>query len=1538
MRRREVMLENNGTLKQHLTISKLTLILLTIIGVFGGIFLSNPLNVQAQNVRLHSPRGVYTPTPTYSNSTKTYSHLLTATPAPFPSTEDLWTKSEYAMNYQTSDGMGNPSNFLRHQIFVAPLKNGLPPETVKYYNSKDENLGSTWSKEEASTVSDLQTRQSTWDRYTGIVTKPSTGEKEFQIVGTAVPYRWFHTTYRNHAVRVLVEVFNKDTKQRLYKGYDADLLPIGQTRRYMLNFWYNDATMNNNRMANSIKSLSDIQEEKYFSSHYGMSSSKNWSTMNNQVTKLCGLGIVGARQNGGVSTTDSCNYIYDYAGFQVNIPIQEIMVMNNPTGRNEIEVTFKLALSVVAPGQDGRVETNYIVAHLDILTDIQVEVPLMDENNNELGTLAIVKQGTARFDAQEKQLYRNPLLARTTFYREAYGQMDKSTDGWNEQTSNYHPRNSWYLGNRWGERYPYNQKEVDANGVEVVNSRNFHNYVNQHAVTVIGANNYHGVQYGWLQNRSGNWNNHVRDSDPYKNYTRYGYAYAPSEYFYVNNISVKLVYTPNPVRSENVEVRYIDTYTKQLIPEFDPNPELVNITEHEGEKVIEINPARATFNRGGREWRFVATEANPAQVTRSYTNTDVVYFEYERTPDPVKEINIYYANVESKGEEPTAANLINSITPNPEKLIIDFKDTITHTNTKLEVNDRTVPRRRWKFEEGVGNPVSNTLKYDVGDDGVYNTADPSNKNLTSLFYYYTRYDDVQVMYVDGDTLDQPGGPDVILAENSPVFKELAFGDTLTVEGEDEFLDNNGNLWQLDDSLTEYPRVQTRTNDKAESPEPMVFVYRRPYNVKVEHRQLLSDGTPEGLVSGEVLHREDYNLRLDRYAILDAMDDGTIPGRPNHNYIGAISVDGGTTILPHEPRQVEMLIEKGMNQIIFYYMEPISCETAEGTFNGPNLVSCTIGITELVPQPDRVLPYINGYLAKLGDEPVNNIGASSYVYNYAPLIQPEGVFAVRAVNVRAVGGGDVVSSTNDQTVTYLTDELDDIKPKRYMAPNIHTTTDVKLTNAPNAKHVSELSKIEDLKDMSDWGDGTGVSLVLDNDNINRGTLGDVEFTTSYKYIDTIRHNYQPTLVYNGVSYMAEYVDTTLDYEQQKAVEFTTEVEDAGHDYGESFGNAGTSEFMFTVGFERVPFFDTDAAGNEVLSTEISKFYEIYSNAYDSHTRTFDTQRAVEVDNKIYYVNMLAYADLPYMNNATKSTPDGDRANVLTFDKDNMWYLVGNYDEQNPTLDEELVDVQSIYNATDGTTLAEFLDSKVSKRFNTSVIPDPMSGEFLLNYDKVIPLVYGKYTDEELGQSLELITKDVFAVGSDSGYQVVVKDAREEPSSAEWKNGWKDVDVYTGEQYGVNNSVRVLTNRNLLVNALTDDLGLTHAVSDSDKLVTKGRGSLFFLPVDIKLNDVEGNEKYHNRTVVTDLGLNDATYFQDDIITVDTYLFGRGNDVIYSPQRMEIEDGKQVETVDVLINNAALNDYKNIPSEQWKTSNGTRMLYSPVLKPFIKSTPE
>lgn len=1516
------MLENNETLKQHLTISKLTLILLTFIGVVGGIFLSNPLNVQAQNVTLPSPAGAYKLYQT-SSGAETFDYLLKQRPADFPDPKTLWDSSAYRMDYATQNGMGNPSNYLRHQIFVSPLVDGLPPETVKYYNPKDETL-----------------KYSNWDRYTGIVTNPSTGQKEFQVVGTAVPYRWFHTTYLNHRVQIIAEIRNTSTEHTVYRGYEADLLPMSQSRRYMLNFWYDGGTKNNEGMANSVKSLSNIQNKNYFSSTYSMYPPTSMGypytpNIHKEITKLCGLGIVGASQQtdwAGTSSATSCNYLYDYAGFQVNIPVNELMSLNNPTGRDPIEISFKIALSVAAPG--GR--TNYQVAHLDILTDTQVEVPIFDENNYELGELSIEKNGVANFDAMELSLVRNPLLARTTYYA-GEGEMDASTS-WVEQGKIYHPRNQQYIKYAGKERYPYNEKKRDSNNVIIENSRGFNIYTNLHVATVVGANTYNGVQYGWKQQRNNSWYNWIRDSDPFKNATRYGYAYAPSEYFYRNNLSVTLKYTPNPIPTKNIEVRYIDTNTKQLITEFSPNPEIVNISEAEGTKEITVNPARLTVNRGGREWRFVATAANPAIVTRTYDDPQVVYFEYERTPDPVKDLNIYYVNNANKGEEPNATNMVNGITPNPEKLTIKFKDTITHTNTKLEVNDRTVPRRRWKFEEGVGNTVSNTLKYDVGDDGVYNTADPSNKNLTRLFYYYTRYDDVQVMYVDGDTLDKPGGPDVILAKNSPVFKELAFGDTLTVEGEDEILDNNGNLWQIDDSLTKYPRVQTRVNDKATSPEPMIFVYRRPYNVKVEHRQLLSDGTPGGTVSGEVLHREDYNLRLDRYAILDAMDDGTIPGRPDHKYVGAISVDGGTTILPHEPRKVEMLIEKGMNQIIFYYMEPITCDTDETTFNGPNLVSCGTSINTAASKPDRVLPYINGYLAKLGDEPVNNIGASSYVYNYAPLIQPEGVFAVRAVNVRAVGGGEVVSSTNDNSVTYLTDELDNIKPKLYMAPNIHTTTSLKITNAPNSKHVSELSKIEDLKDMSDWGDGTGVSLVLDNTNINRGSLGDVEFTTSYKYIDTIRHNYRPTLVYNGVSYMAEYVDTTLDYEQQKAVEFTTEVEDAGHDYGESFGNAGTSEFMFAVGFERTPVFDTDATGNEVLSTEIKKFYEIYSNAYDSHTRTYDTQRAVEVDNKLYYVNMLAYNELPYLNSATKANRDGASANVLTFDKDNMWYLIGNYDEQNPTLDKELVDVQSIYNAADGTTLADFLDSKVSKRFNTSVIPDPMSGEFLLNYEKVIPLVYGKYTDEAIGQSLEFITKDVFAVGSDSGYQVIVKDAREEPSASEWKNGWKDVDVYTGEQYGENNSVRVLTNRNLLVNALTDDLGLTHAVSDSDKLVTKGRGSLFFLPVDIKLNDVEGNDKYHNRTVVTDLGLNDATYFQDDIITVDTYLFGRGNDVIYSPQRMEIEDGKQVETVDVLINNAALNDFKNIPSEQWKTSNGTRMVYSPVLKPFIKSIPE
>lgn len=1503
--------------------------LLAFVGVAGGLDLYPPLQARAANQVVPGPVGsYYNQMGGAGHASLRYQGMLTKRPADFPAPATLWTTSGYQMVY--TGGTGNSTTSLRHQVFLPPVAaNGTPPATVKYYNPKD--YPAAWTDDQ----------YKAWDRYTGIVTNPSDNKKEFQIVGTAIPYRWFHTTYVNHRVQIIAQVQNKTKGTTKYVSTEAEILPMTQSRRYMLSYWNDNAMKTTNRMANANKWPSSIIPANYFSGSYGMDIGKPESVLRQEVSKICGLGIVGAEQleGDGRYSNRACNYLYDYAGFQANIPIEKLMLDGNTGGRDKITINFKIALSVNSPNGG----TNYMVAHLDVLTDIQTAVPVYDGVNYELGTIEVHKYGDNNFDARERSLGRNPLLARTKHY---------NLEGWNDNSAVPYLSSEEGLGQTWGSNKAYHLRNTYYKNVHKIdnayhynkssgtNKRNFKIYDNLHVATVVGAASYSGVQYGWKQGGT-SWGSAQRANDPYKAKTRAGFAYAPSEYFYANSLSINVQFVPNPDPSVNVNVYYIDKYNKKNVGEFNPNPEIINIRKSQGNVPIKPNKNRMKVNRGGREWQFVATTANPGSVTRSFTNSANVYFEYERVPDPEKEIKVYYMNRENQGQRPTAANMVNGIKPNPKIIKIKFKDTLTDrvADNQMVVNDTLVPRRKWKFEEYVGNPRSNTLKYDVGDDGAYNVTNTNVKNLSELFYYYTRYDDVLIRYVDADTINNPGGPTVIVSKNSPRYEELAFKNTLTVEAEDEFISTNGLLWQLDDGQAAYPRIQSRTNNKATVPEPITFLYRRPYNVKVEHRQLLSDGTPGGNVTGEVLHREDFDFRLDRYATFSAMADGTIPNKPKHNYVGAISVDGGTTIIPHDPRQVEMLVKKGMNQIIFYYMEPALCDTNGSTFNGPNLVSCEDKSTNVTDasQPDRMMPYVNGYLAKLGDDAVNNSAASSYVYNYVPMIQPKGVFAVRAVDVMAKGGGKVETSNNDKSVTYLTESIDELRPKKFQAPNINTTTTVKITNAPNPKSISELSTETDPLNMANWGDKTGVNLVLDSTSINRGTLGDVEFITSYKYIDTVRHNYRPTLVYNGVTYMAEYVDTTLDYEQQKAVAFTTEVDDAGHDYGESFGNAGTSEFMYTVGFERKARPELNGEGKEVIHSEIRKFYEVFSNAYDSHTQTYDTQRAVEVNNKIYYANMLAYTDLPYLTEATKSKREGTNANVLTFDKDNMWYLIGHYDEQNPTLDSQLVDVQSIYNATNGTTLANFLDSKVGKRFNTSVIPDPMAGEYLLDYDKVIPMVYGKYTDETIGQSLEFITKDVFAVGSDSGYQVVVKDARVEPNAANWKNGWSDVDVYTGEQYGANNSIKVLTERNILVDALTNDLGLTHAVSDSDKLVTKGRGSLFFLPVDIKLDPVAGNDRYHNRIVVTDLGLNDATYFQDDIITVDTYLFGRGNDVIYSPQRLEIEEGQQVEDIDVLINNAAVNDYKNIPSEQWKTSNGTRMVYSPVIKPFIKSTP-
>ena len=190
-------MESNGKSNQQLKLTALLILLLAFVGVAGGLDLYPPLQARAANQVLNGPLGhYYNKMGGAKHASLLYKDMLTKRPADFPAPATLWNTSGYQMVY--TGGLGNATTSLRHQVFLPPLSsNGTPPSTVKYYNPK--SYPAEWT----------QDQYNAWDRYTGIVTNPSDNKKEFQVVGTAIPYRWFHTTYVNHRVQIIAQVQNK---------------------------------------------------------------------------------------------------------------------------------------------------------------------------------------------------------------------------------------------------------------------------------------------------------------------------------------------------------------------------------------------------------------------------------------------------------------------------------------------------------------------------------------------------------------------------------------------------------------------------------------------------------------------------------------------------------------------------------------------------------------------------------------------------------------------------------------------------------------------------------------------------------------------------------------------------------------------------------------------------------------------------------------------------------------------------------------------------------------------------------------------------------------------------------------------------------------------------------------------------------------------------------------------------------------------------------------------------------------------------------
>lgn len=331
--------------------------------------------------------------------------------------------------------------------------------------------------------------------YTGVI-----GD-DLYIVGTATPYRYFHTTNQNHRIRIMAKFTDMDTGKQLgIKDLGvATNRNLSQTKRYSLQYttvFDLISTRKGQTNANTIT------EKNYFDTTYSMSNIGGRSQDNpatgvlGMVDRVCGLGIVGATQQwvpGYMSSQrdNSCNYIYDYVGYEFTTNIKDLFRPYLNSGYDKINVEFKLFYEQTS--YDKSKNTNKVVA------PIELPVVLSEKNAN------------YRIDTTEGE--RTGLLEFYTVDQMSYGAIEDGLQQKEQVSSNsyitptgpwvpYFPTNSvtgtlgsiGVLG-----RYDYNSGTKLSNGfIDRPNLR--YGYLRDSAGS-------YGIEYGWTMQWRIGWNN-----------------------------------------------------------------------------------------------------------------------------------------------------------------------------------------------------------------------------------------------------------------------------------------------------------------------------------------------------------------------------------------------------------------------------------------------------------------------------------------------------------------------------------------------------------------------------------------------------------------------------------------------------------------------------------------------------------------------------------------------------------------------------------------------------------------------------------------------------------------------------------------------------------------------------------------------------------------------------------------------------------------------------------------------------------------------
>lgn len=715
------------------------------------------------------------------------------------------------------------------------------------------------------------------------------------------------------------------------------------------------------------------------------------------------------------------------------------------------------------------------------------------------------------------------------------------------------------------------------------------------------------------------------------------------------------------------------------------------------------------------------------------------------------------------------------------------------------------------------------------------------------------------------------------------------------------------------------------------------------------------------------------------------------------YVGAYSVDGGP-ISYLTNRVYEMTYKEVMPVVTFYYARPILCNEGSRSlgFEVGDQFTCYESIPETAGgRQDRMSRYINGYLTKGKDvtEPFNTTKKSDFVFNYVPLFMPADVLAV--TNVRAEGSIDKdtsirATSTTDTSNVYVSDALNSKQVNTTLTGQtaLNGTQTIRLNQGgATIKHINDLVRGINGSDMNTWvEDGLALTLTVPNSVIEaerkRATAIDgtadtgsvtvnmlinAKFEQSYKSITGINHLYQSVLTYNGIPFFADYVNSTLDLEGGTIHRTTSTIAAQIQNYKALINTSAEPSWRLTVGFESRPeLLDTksgyggqlwyDASVLELYNEYISLAetkpgtgrstengdtgacdFTVATNAdgtcagYDvSNSPKVQTQRAVDLTTDIIYANDLLNKDVPYVNEDTKNGVSAT-SNILTFNRDKMNYLVN------------LMDTESagFLNGRSGVIdMAKTVNDLVLRQKQLSYV---FGRTFKLPYRYIIPMDIGLYTGDNntKSQVLKVVTKDVFAVGADSGLVYAVPNGRKQFEPADWKSGILQNIFKNGGMYDPTTSTEA--NPIEIVKYLNDNYSNEYkqwvyqttgakTLDMQDNLVTSNTGSMYFTPLNVGPTKAGTSNKqnFYFRLNVEDVGLNDFTLQSDQFMNYTYYLVGHGDNAIYTAQKGNITGGEKPNTVykAPFTLTKALNDQISTATRpnDWIRVNETRMMYT------------